>query len=86
MTNIHENTYTTTVDAMGRVLIPLGVRENFNINKGDKITFHVDAEAIRLQTAKQSLMGLKHLVKKHVPKGVNLAESLIKERRNEAKN
>jgi AbrB family looped-hinge helix DNA binding protein len=84
MSSSHETTYTTTVDAMGRVLIPLDVRESHHINKGDKITFYVNDEAIRLRTAKHGLMALKHLVKKHVPKGVNLAEDLIKERRNEA--
>jgi len=69
----------------GRLVLPAEVREQLNINEGDRLTLRVDPDGtIRLQTGAAFARSLRGMFK-HLAPGRSLADELIAERRLEAK-
>lgn len=74
----------TRLSANGRIVIPVSHRKALGLKPGDEVVITLGDGELRLSTARHALRRLQTLVRKHVPKGVSLADELIRERRAEA--
>jgi AbrB family looped-hinge helix DNA binding protein len=74
----------TRIDRQGRIVIPAEVRERAGLKPGDVVTIAADETGLTLRTHQQAIRALQELARRHVPKGVSLADELIAERRAEA--
>lgn len=75
----------THVGPGGRLVIPADHRRALGLEVGDEVILTVDEGALRVATLKQTMARAQALVKRHNPKGKSLAESLIRDRRAEAR-
>lgn len=72
------------MSANGRIVIPAAYRKALGLKSGDEVVITLGEGELRLSTSRHALRRLQALVRKHVPKGVSLADELIRERRDEA--
>lgn len=74
------------VNENGRVVIPASFRKALGINIGDEVVLRIEDDELRITTLKRRLERAQRLVRKHVKRGTSLAEELIAERREAARN
>jgi len=74
----------TRLSPNGRIVIPAAFRRALGLKSGDEVVITLGEDELRLSTSRHALRRLQTLVRKHVPKGVSLADELIRERRDEA--
>ncbi|MEZ5363680.1 MAG: AbrB/MazE/SpoVT family DNA-binding domain-containing protein [Bryobacterales bacterium] len=73
------------VAAGGRIVIPAHLRKKLGIEEGDKIVLSLEEDTIQMLSQKQALRRAQDRIAKHVRPGVSLADELIRERRQEAR-
>jgi AbrB family looped-hinge helix DNA binding protein len=71
------------INESGRVVIPIQLREAFDIKPGDEIIFSLDGETIRIETQLQRARRAQAMITKLIGPGRSLADELIAERREE---
>ena len=74
------------VNENGRVVIPASFRKALGINVGDEVVLRLEHDELRITTLKRRVEGAQRLVRKHVKAGISLADELISERREAARN
>ena len=75
----------TRVNENGRVVIPASFRKALGINAGDEVVLRIEDDELRITTLKRRLERAQRLVRKHVKAGASLADELIAERREAAR-
>lgn len=70
--------------AGGRVVIPAPFRAALGMKPGDKLTFELEANELRIYTRREGIRRAQEIIRKYIPEGVNLTDELIAERRAEA--
>ncbi len=81
-----ENETRMRVNENGRLVIPASFRKALDINIGDEVVLRIEGDELRITTMKQRLARAQRLVRKHVKQGTSLADELIAERREAARN
>jgi len=76
----------TRVNQNGRVVIPAAFRKRLGIRTGDEIVLQMEGDELRILSLKRDIERAQRLVRKHVKPGTSLADELIAERREAAKN
>ena len=76
----------TRVNENGRVVIPASFRQRLGIRAGDEVVLELQDEELRITTLKGNIERAQRLVRKHVKAGTSLADELIAERREAARN
>ena len=74
------------VNENGRVVIPASFRKALGINIGDEVVLRIENDELRITTLKRRLERAQCLVQKHLKPGTSLADELIAERREAARN
>jgi len=74
------------VNENGRVVIPAPFRKALGIDIGDEVVLRIENDELRITTLKRRLERAQRLVRKHVKPDVSLADELIAERREAARN
>lgn len=74
------------VDRGGRLVIPAFYRKALGIENGDEIVMQLDKDSIRIMSIHEAIHQAQKRVRKYIPATVSLADELIAERREEAKN
>lgn len=74
------------VNENGRVVIPASFRKALGINIGDEVVLLIQDDELRITTLKRRLERAQRLVRRHVKPGTSLADELIAERRESARN
>ena len=74
------------VNENGRVVIPAPFRKAMGIRAGDEVVLRIEDNELRITTMKRRLARARRLVRKHVKRGTSLADELIAERREAARN
>lgn len=74
----------TSMDMHGRVLIPVVIRERFNMHPGEKITIEIDRNDIRIINADHVIDEMHELFTKNQTKQkVSIVEDFISTKRQE---
>jgi bifunctional DNA-binding transcriptional regulator/antitoxin component of YhaV-PrlF toxin-antitoxin module len=76
--------YHTKLDASGRIVIPVEVRQRRKIPDGATLIVVDDDNGLRVQTIEDSIAEAQAYIRSFVPAGVSLVDELIAERRAEA--
>jgi AbrB family looped-hinge helix DNA binding protein len=76
----------TRVNENGRMVIPASFRKALGIHAGDEVVLRIEDDELRVSTLKRRLERAQRLVRKHVKPGTSLADELIAERREAARN
>ncbi len=76
---------TVRVGKQGRVVLPAKQRQELGLSEGDELLSHVENGRLIFESREMLMRELQEGVSSNVPDGVSLAEELIKERRQEAK-
>jgi AbrB family looped-hinge helix DNA binding protein len=76
----------TTMAAGGKVVIPAEYRRALGLKPGDHVIMALEDDEIRIMTPDRSVRHAQSLVRSHVPEGRDMAEELVRERREEAAN
>ncbi len=76
----------TKLSSGGRIVIPVEMRKELDIDAGDEILLRMKGRMIELYTRDQAIREIQERVRQFVPEGVSLADELIAERRVEAAN
>ncbi|MBI1954653.1 MAG: AbrB/MazE/SpoVT family DNA-binding domain-containing protein [Proteobacteria bacterium] len=80
------NDIRTKMGEGGRVIIPAVFRQALQLEVGDELILHIEANEIHITTPEQSLLKLQAKVKKHLEQeSISLVDELIAKRRAEAK-
>lgn len=74
------------VNENGRVVIPASFRKRLGIRAGDEVVLQIQDDELRITTLKRNIARAQRLVRKHVKPGTSLADELIAERREAARN
>ena len=74
------------VNENGRVVIPASFRKALGIQAGDEVVLWIEDDELRIMTLKRRIERARRLVRKHVKRGTSLADELIAERREAARN
>jgi AbrB family looped-hinge helix DNA binding protein len=74
------------VNENGRVVIPAAFRRALGIHAGDEVVLRIEDDELRITTLKRRIERARRLVRKHVKPGTRLADELIAERREAARN
>jgi AbrB family looped-hinge helix DNA binding protein len=74
----------TIIGAGGRIVIPAAYRKALGVKPGDEVQLVLEDGEIRMVSQRQAIVRAQNLLRSYVPKGRNLSEELIKERREEA--
>jgi AbrB family looped-hinge helix DNA binding protein len=74
------------VNENGRIVIPASFRKALGINVGDEVVLLLDDHELRITTLRHRLARAQRLVRKHVKPGTSLADELLSERREAARN
>lgn len=74
------------VNENGRVVIPSSFRKALGIKAGDEVVLRIEDDELRITTLKRRMERAQRLVRKHVKPGRSLADELIAERRQAARN
>jgi AbrB family looped-hinge helix DNA binding protein len=72
------------LNANGRVVIPVAVREALDLRPGDEVIMRVDDGELRLSTRRQALARARRMIRHYIPDDEDLTQSLIEDRRREA--
>jgi AbrB family looped-hinge helix DNA binding protein len=68
----------------GRVVVPAEFRRALGVDIGDDVVIELTNGELRLRSLDAAIQRAQEIVRKYVPKGVSLADELIRERREEA--
>ncbi len=74
----------TKMNENGRLVIPAAYRKMLDIKAGDEIILRIDEDELHISNLRNALKRARKLVKQYVQADVDLADSLIKDRRKEA--
>jgi len=74
------------VNENGRVVIPASFRKALGISVGDEVVLRIEDDELRITTLKRRLERAQRLVRQHVKPSTSLADELIAERREAARN
>ncbi|MBI4295822.1 MAG: AbrB/MazE/SpoVT family DNA-binding domain-containing protein [Chloroflexi bacterium] len=74
----------TTIGEGGRLVIPAAYRKALGLKPGDEVLLVLEDGEIRVISMRQAISRAQTLLRRYIPKGRNLSEELIKERREEA--
>ncbi len=66
-------------------MIPAALRKALALHPGDPVVLQVEQDTLRLIPLRQAIVEAQHRVRQHIPADAALVESLLKERRREAK-
>ena len=77
--------YKITLQANGRLVLPVKIRKQLGITTGDKILLVLDKE-LKIIPLKETLRQIQEKVKKHNTEGISLVNSLKETRMAESKN
>jgi AbrB family looped-hinge helix DNA binding protein len=69
----------------GRIVIPAPYRQALGLRTGDEVVIELGEDEVRLLPAKLAVARAQRLVRKYIPAGTKLVDSLIEDRRREAK-
>jgi AbrB family looped-hinge helix DNA binding protein len=69
----------------GRIVIPAVFREALGLSPGDEVLLRLEEDGVKVSGVRQALARARALVKTHVKSGEDLTQSLIADRRREAK-
>ena len=73
----------TTLGEGGRIVVPAGYRKTLGIKPGDELILVLEDGELRLLTPQRAVQRAQSLVRRYIPKGRNLTEELLQERREE---
>ena len=76
----------TRINENGRVVIPASFRQRLGIRAGDEVVLELQNDELRITTLQRKIERGQRLVRKHVRPGTSLADELIAERREAARN
>jgi AbrB family looped-hinge helix DNA binding protein len=68
----------------GKLVIPAAMRRQLGIASGDTVLVGVEEGELRIRSLAKAVERAQAIVRRHVPRGVSLADELIEERRSEA--
>ena len=68
----------------GRLVVPAKYRKTLGIKPGDEVILVLEDGELRLLTPQRAVQRAQSLVRRYIPKGRNLTEELLQERREEA--
>ena len=74
------------VNENGRVVIPASFRKALGIQPGDEIVLRVEDDELRITTLRNRIRQAQTLVRPYLKPGQSMADELIAERREAAKN
>ena len=74
----------TKLSQGGRVVIPAEYRKALGLKPGDHVVLSLEDGEVRVSPVDRWVRRAQDLVRRHVPKGVSLADEVIQERRQEA--
>jgi AbrB family looped-hinge helix DNA binding protein len=77
--------FKTQIGKSGRIVLPARIRTALEIQAGDEIVLRLEDGSIRLIPVRQAVNLAQKLVRQYVPAGVSLVDTLIQERRKEAR-
>jgi AbrB family looped-hinge helix DNA binding protein len=73
------------INKQGRLVIPAECRAAIGLKPGEEVLIEPVGEGeLRLLTKSQAIKRAQEIVARHIPKGANLVDELIAERREEA--
>jgi AbrB family looped-hinge helix DNA binding protein len=72
------------LNANGRVVIPVAMREALDLRPGDEVIMRVEDGDLRLSTRRQALARARRMIRRYIPEDEDLTQSLIEDRRREA--
>ncbi len=72
------------INENGRLVIPAVYRKALDIKAGDEVILRLDKDELHISSVKHALKRARQLVKQYIKSDVNLTDSLISERRQEA--
>ena len=72
------------LNANGRVVIPAAIRRALDLRPGDELIMRVEDGELRLSTRRQALERARRMIRQYIPEDVDLAQSLIDDRRVDA--
>lgn len=75
----------THLNQGGRVVIPAEYRDALGLKPGDDVVLVLEENAIRLVTPHQAVRRAQSFVRQYVPRGRNLTEELLADRRHEVR-
>ena len=68
----------------GRLVIPAEYRKALGLQPGDEVILVLEEGEVRLLTPQRAVQRAQALVRHYIPEGRDLAEELLRERRDEA--
>lgn len=83
-TSDHHHTWSSQIDASGRLLIPVETRNAMNWQRGTEVVLESDGDSLRILTRDQFTKEVQSLFGAWQPGDPLLSEELISERRQEA--
>lgn len=75
---------TTTLDPVGRVVIPAEYRKALKIAPGSQVILVWDNGAVRITTHEDEVRRAQALIRKYIPANVSLVDDLLAERAEQA--
>ena len=75
--------YSARVDASGRIVIPVELRDRLHISPGDELVVREVAGSLSVMSYDQALADAQAYFRSLVPEGVSLVDELLAERRAE---
>jgi AbrB family looped-hinge helix DNA binding protein len=75
----------TQLSENGRLIIPAKFRKALKLKAGDEIVIRIENGTLRMIPLHQAVSLAQENVKMYAPKGVSLVDTLLQERRKEAK-
>ena len=76
----------TVVGEKGVISLPVEYQKVLDLKPGDEVVIRLDNGALRIFPFKKALRRSQEIVRKYIPAGTKLVDSLIRERRLEAEN
>jgi AbrB family looped-hinge helix DNA binding protein len=74
----------TQISKSGRIIVPVKLRNALEIQAGDEILLRLENGSIRLIPLRQAVALAQKAVRRYVPEGVSLVDTLIQARREDA--
>ena len=74
----------TIIGAGGRIVIPAAYRKALGVKPGGEVQLVLEDGEFWMVSQHQAIGRAQNMLRRYVPKGRNLSEELIKERREEA--
>jgi AbrB family looped-hinge helix DNA binding protein len=77
-------TMSLTLDAAGRVVLPVAVRKALGLKPGSRLTLEVDGQVVKLTPAREAIRRAQAILAPYRPKdGRLMSDELVAERREE---